>query len=248
VDGLKRVGRWGARGVIVTGGEPLGRADCLDFVTRAADLGLEVDLCTNATLVDAALARQLGRALTEISVSLDSADAEVHDRLRGRPGAWRAAVRGIQHLVAAGLELHAITIACDDTCPSLDRTLDLFEDLGVHSVTLLGPVRVPGAERNLRLSPNARAALVADLPRLRERATRLTVNTKRVTQPPSAEACPAGTSIWGIDAGGHLLPCVLLKGETAGVPLARLVDCRDWREVGQRLSWQPTDGLAGCGD
>src|SRR4030042_377367 len=94
-----RPGR-GARGVIVTGGEPLGRADCLDFVTRAADLGLEVDLCTNATLVDAALARQLGRALTEISVSLDSADAEVHDRLRGRPGAWRAAARGLQPLLA----------------------------------------------------------------------------------------------------------------------------------------------------
>ncbi len=248
VAGLRLIAGWHTRGVIVTGGEPLVRDDCLDLVDAAAGFGLDVDLCTNATLIDDAVAARLARALSEISVSLDSARPDLHDRLRGQPGAWRRAIRGIEALSAAGLEIHAIALACDETIPALDETVRLFADLRIHSVTLLGPVAVPGANPTLRLTPGVRAALVADLPRLRAVSGRVVINTKRVTRVSPADECPAGGAVWGIDAAGNLCPCILMRGRAPSIPLRELGNCSGWAAAARRLSWRPAAGVAACGE
>lgn len=77
--------------LVLTGGEPLLRADLVGLVARAAAVGLMPVIGTNGVLLDDDRARQLVQAgAAGVGVSLDSAAPGFHDRLRGRSGAWRA--------------------------------------------------------------------------------------------------------------------------------------------------------------
>jgi radical SAM protein with 4Fe4S-binding SPASM domain len=99
----------GMRELSLTGGEVLLHADFLRVVDGAIDRGYAVRFVTNATLVDAALARELGRrAVKLVTVSLDGASAMGHEAIRG-PGTHVAAVAGIERLLEAGLQLSIIT-------------------------------------------------------------------------------------------------------------------------------------------
>lgn len=82
-----------------------------DAILRAAnELGLRTALVTNGSyLADRAAAlRDLG--LGSLSVSIDAATAEVHDRSRGTPGALAMTVRGLRAAIDRGLA-DRITIA-----------------------------------------------------------------------------------------------------------------------------------------
>lgn len=92
--------------LVFTGGEPLLRADLPDLVGAAAARGLAPVVGSNGTLLDERRARGLKAAgALGAGISLDSATAAFHDRLRGRPGAWADALRGMQAARAAGLDV-----------------------------------------------------------------------------------------------------------------------------------------------
>jgi MoaA/NifB/PqqE/SkfB family radical SAM enzyme len=236
VQGLGILRQMGAGDVIFGGGEPLLRHDLLDIMTEARTLGFDVDLCTNATLVDDVTAAQLAKVLSEVSVSLDSADPESHDRIRGKQGAWDRAVRGIRSLIAHGLDVHLISVVTDRTADGAEPIVDLARTLGVESITLLGLMPFPEHQQEAgrpmlrmvqpsvgtthRLSHHTRAALQNLLPELRLRNKTIRINTKCVLDSVRTGPCGAGNTILGVDSQGHLLPCILLKGVSDARPLA----------------------------
>jgi radical SAM protein with 4Fe4S-binding SPASM domain len=86
----------GIPSVALMGGEPLLRKDWPEIARRLRSLGVEVGLITNGFLFDRAAGdRVLDLGLCQVGVSLDAAAAEVHDRIRGVPGAHARAVRAI---------------------------------------------------------------------------------------------------------------------------------------------------------
>ncbi|MEK7875915.1 MAG: radical SAM protein, partial [Pseudomonadota bacterium] len=90
--------------LVLSGGEPLLRRDLDTLVQHAATRGLAPVIGTNGTLLDEPRARQLKTAgAAGVGVSLDSAAPSFHDGLRGVPGAWRAARRGIRAARSAGM-------------------------------------------------------------------------------------------------------------------------------------------------
>lgn len=90
--------------LILTGGEPLLRADLWEIVAYAQEKGLKPVLGTNATLVDDAVAAQIARSgMPRISVSLDFPTADAHDAFRGDTGAFDAAIRGIRAVRRVGV-------------------------------------------------------------------------------------------------------------------------------------------------
>ena len=90
--------------VKLTGGEPVLHPHFREVVDYLTAEGLGLNMETNGTLIDADLARYLKERtnMNFISVSLDGARPETHDRFRGVTGAWEAALRGLGHLVEAG--------------------------------------------------------------------------------------------------------------------------------------------------
>src|SRR3972149_3518974 len=89
-------------GVVLSGGEPLMRADLLELAAYAQHAGLPVTLATTGTLIDRRTALRL-RAVgcAYVGISLDGL-GPVNDRLRGVEGAFERARAGLRHCLAAG--------------------------------------------------------------------------------------------------------------------------------------------------
>ena len=72
--------------IILTGGEPLMREDVFDVARYGSDKGLRVVMGVNGTLVDETMAQKMqDSGIQRISVSIDGATAESHDRFRNVP-------------------------------------------------------------------------------------------------------------------------------------------------------------------
>jgi len=100
----------GTRMVILSGGEALMRPDALELARHGGRAGLRMTLATNGALATPEMAREIhASGIVRVSVSLDGVTPEVHDKLRGRPGAFELAVSGIENLVRAGVEVQVNT-------------------------------------------------------------------------------------------------------------------------------------------
>jgi len=95
-DGAEKLREIGNMMVSLAGGEPLLRRDLPEIVEALAKYHLPM-ITTNGWLVTEDLARELwARGLYGVSVSIDFADAERHDRARGVRGAYKRAVRALE--------------------------------------------------------------------------------------------------------------------------------------------------------
>jgi heme b synthase len=116
--------------IILTGGEPLLREDIFQVARHGNEKGLRLVMAVNGTLVDEETARNMqDSGIQRMSVSIDGATAETHDRFRQVPGAFEGALRGINTTITR----HNST--------ELPAILDLAIDLGAaaHHVFLLVP-------------------------------------------------------------------------------------------------------------
>lgn len=136
---IRQAAALGAGGFYFFGGEPLLVPWLPDLVREARRLGLVATLDTNGLLLDRRLAAVLRDAgLDRIGVSLDSADEAEHDRLRGRPGAYKAALDAMRFCAEAGMDVSLSTYATKESLRDggLDRTIALARGLGVRTRVL----------------------------------------------------------------------------------------------------------------
>jgi MoaA/NifB/PqqE/SkfB family radical SAM enzyme len=70
-----------------------------------------------------------------LSVSLDSAFEENHDRMRGRTGVYRAAMSAIENALDVGLLVNIYVVISPSNIDELDDFYQLAKDMGVHEIT-----------------------------------------------------------------------------------------------------------------
>ncbi len=117
-----------------TGGEPFLRKDLTEFMEVLKSAAVTFDIETNATLVTAADARKMKRCgCFQAAVSLDSSTPAFHDRFRGVKGTFRRTVRGIERLLAAGLNVQIIMSLMSDNEGELEPAIALATRIGVNS-------------------------------------------------------------------------------------------------------------------
>jgi len=94
----------GLSSVKLTGGEPMLHPRFMEIAEMLTAEGMSLNMETNGTLMTAEAAKHLKEKTNTwfISVSLDGSDATRHDTFRGKAGAFDAALRGLDLLVAAG--------------------------------------------------------------------------------------------------------------------------------------------------
>jgi len=129
--------------LVLSGGEPLYRSDIFQLARYATDKGLRVALATNGTLVTKDVARMsMDAGVRRVSISLDGADALTHDSFRGIPGAFEAAVRGLQNLKALGMSVQINMTIARHNAHQLPDVLQLARNLGADALHtfLLVPV------------------------------------------------------------------------------------------------------------
>ncbi len=119
------------RMVAFTGGEPLKRADFFELLTHSKSLGFENTIATNATLINDPMARKLKKCGVAIAaVSLDGVDPKTHDYVRGVPGAFEAALRGIKSLRKASILIQINITVMHCNVRQTRQLLNLADQLG----------------------------------------------------------------------------------------------------------------------
>jgi SynChlorMet cassette radical SAM/SPASM protein ScmF len=163
----------GLRGVKLTGGEPLLHpriGEVLEVVERE---GLTLNVETNGTLLTPELAQRLaGLTLPRpphVSVSLDGADAETHDAVRGVDGAFGGATRAVRSLVDAGVRTQVVFTLMRANEAQLEAVMALVKGLGAESlkVNVLQPTA-----RGERLHDDVDALTVEEYIRIGRRVER----------------------------------------------------------------------------
>lgn len=128
--------------VILTGGEPLLREDVFELARYGTDKGLRMVMATNGTLItEEAAGRIKASGIQRVSISLDGATAEGHDRFRKVPGAFLGALEGIELLKKAHVEFQVNTTVTRHNLDQVEEILRLAVRLGAaaHHIFLLVP-------------------------------------------------------------------------------------------------------------
>ena len=117
--------------LILTGGEPLMRADIWDIIDYAREKGCRPVIGTNGTMIDDATARQIAvHGIPKVSVSLDFPTAAGQDKFRGEGGAFDNTVQGIGNLEKYGVKVQVNTTVTKMNGEMMDEMHDLAQQLG----------------------------------------------------------------------------------------------------------------------
>ena len=123
--------------LVFSGGEPLCRKDIFELVDYAVAKKVKCALATNGTLIDPAIAKQVKDAgIERVSISLDGATSDVHNKLRMQEGSFEAALNGIQCLNDSGVPFQINMTITRHNAHQLDDVFVLAEQLGAVAVHL----------------------------------------------------------------------------------------------------------------
>ena len=148
----KKLDRIGPQIVSIGGGEPTLHPEIVEIVRALAPNHFPV-MITNGSLMTPQLARELFTAgMVEISVSLDYATSQEHDRQRGRPGAFNQGVEALRILQTnrthPDQRINLISVIMDDNLAEVEPLIHLCEKLGItYLVTLYSHSRGAKAPR-----------------------------------------------------------------------------------------------------
>jgi len=111
--------------LLLTGGDPLMRDDFFDLIERAKSLGIYVAVAASVTpkLNDSTMSRMKELGVDIMSVSLDGASSETHDRLRGIRGTWDETVQSLHVAKRLGLRAQINTTVMRS---NLEELADIF--------------------------------------------------------------------------------------------------------------------------
>ncbi len=141
--------------VVLTGGDPLERADLFDLITHARALGLTVALAPSATplLTADVVARCKGLGLHRLALSIDGASAGTHDRWRGVRGTFERGIDALLHAQRLGLPTQINTTIHRGNAHELADMADLVGNVGASMWSVFFLVPTGRARSDDRLAP-----------------------------------------------------------------------------------------------
>jgi radical SAM protein len=111
--------------LLLTGGDPIMREDFFDLIERAKGLGIYVAVAASVTpkLNASTISRMTELGVDIMSVSLDGASPETHDRLRGIRGTWSETIQSLRLAKQLGLRAQINTTVMRS---NLEELADIF--------------------------------------------------------------------------------------------------------------------------
>jgi radical SAM protein len=141
--------------LIVTGGDPMMRADLFELIRYATGRGLRVALSPTATKLVTPdrlrAAREAGVA--RIQMSLDGSRPEVQDAFRGRPGSFRRTLEILDDIRSAGISLQIGTTVSRYNVDDLDAIARVVGEYGAVMWSLFLLVPTGRGRREDMISP-----------------------------------------------------------------------------------------------
>jgi radical SAM protein len=139
--------------MVFTGGDPLKRPDLFELIRYAASRGLQLALTPSATPLATREAFQRARnaGVRRLGISLDGADAEVHDAFRGFEGSFARTLEMLKNARELGMAVQVNTSITRRNVHQLDAIAALLATQGIAmwSVFFLVPVGRGVEERRI---------------------------------------------------------------------------------------------------
>jgi radical SAM protein len=219
--------------LIFTGGDPFMRPDLFDLAGRARSLGLPIGFAPSVTPLldrDAAIRMREVGAKT-VSISLDGANRETHDGIRGVPGHLRHTEEVVRLLVEEGLHVQVNTTVMRRNVRELAEVAALVHRWGAHVWEVFFLIRVGRGTELEELAPSENEDVAAFL----HDASRYGFVVRTVEAPFFRRVVSAGRP-GGVPALGTLHEELTSRlGELIGPPLgparARSAGTRDGKGV-----------------
>ncbi len=118
--------------VLLTGGEVFLRQDFMEIYNELSMMGLRIIIYTNATMVTPDIAKKLGQIPpARVEVTLYGASAETYNNVCNNPWGFDRALRGIDLLLAEGIDLELRTTVIRDNAGDYDKIVELAEERNV---------------------------------------------------------------------------------------------------------------------
>lgn len=157
---IKELGKSEVKRALITGGEPLCRADASEIFKQIKKEGIEGHLVTNGTLFDKKLIKLLIEiGWDSVAFSLDSADEEINDSLRGK-GSFKRIIHAIQVFNTLKKNKFSKPILSINTTltsrnyKGLPELVELANKLGLIYISILPLVAYHEAGKNLLIGKN----------------------------------------------------------------------------------------------
>lgn len=120
--------------LLFSGGEPLIRPDFFELAGYAIAKGLRATLSTNGTLITPEVAQRIKNiGISYVGISLDGLQ-DVNDKFRGKEGAFKAAMQGIQNCVAVDQRVGLRFTINHHNILELDKIFDFIEAENINRV------------------------------------------------------------------------------------------------------------------
>jgi radical SAM protein len=157
-EGFRLIDRFKAFGdpiLVFTGGDPMMRPDLFDLISRAAGVGLRCSLTPTATALptEERLLKVKDAGIRRIALSLDSPEADVHDRFRQVPGSWERTMRILRNAQAVGLSAQVNTTVARHNLDRLPDMVPFIEQVGAVQWSLFFLVPTGRAQIDQMISP-----------------------------------------------------------------------------------------------
>ncbi len=200
--------------IILTGGEPLLNKDIFIIIDELRQNGFNVDLCSNGTFISKKLAKKIKNRLSEISISLDTTNANQYSYLRGINGLQKV-YKSIENLVELEVEVHLTFVITNTNLDEMFKVAEKASELKVHSISYIALIESIAQNREFILNNSAydRKEIIMDkIKDIRKSFPSLIINTKHLCNP-NNEICKAGKNILAITSDKKLISCIMKKNE-----------------------------------
>ncbi|MHC4093378.1 MAG: radical SAM/SPASM domain-containing protein, partial [Planctomycetota bacterium] len=237
----------GAVMVTLTGGEPLLRDD-LELIARAFDDRSCLIVGTTGDGLTPQRARRLRDAgVFGAGVSLDSADEEQHDRLRGRAGAFQTALRALGVARENDLYSYCVAVATREFLQPdhFMSFMRLAGESGATEVHLLEPSATGNlaGRTDVRLTKPERRRIFDYQEQLAQDDELPILSSYAYLESPNAFGCGAGLTHLYVDGSGEVSPCQFVPLSFGNVVRESLAEILD--RMGRHFR-RPRTGCVGC--
>lgn len=141
--------------LILTGGDPLQRADLYELIDEANALGMDVSITPSATdnLTRDVIARLKAHGIQSLGLSLDGSNAARHEAVRGVRGCFDWTVRAARDAAEIDLPIQVNTLVSEETADDLPTIYDLLTTLKVMRWSLFFLIAVGRGKVLREVSP-----------------------------------------------------------------------------------------------
>ncbi len=151
LDSIARIDEF--RMLAFGGGEPLLRPDILELVGYARNLGLEISIATNGTLLTPDMAKEFKKmGVANIAVGLNANDQSIHEGITRVPGSFEKSKLAIHATLEAGMNLQINTTVMQENREAIPALLDFASEVDAQIVLLYQLVPTGRGKDEMELS------------------------------------------------------------------------------------------------